>query len=368
MNRDMLLVVVFAVLTLILIAMPTGFEERLSENSRQAKGRVLEVDSSELRQFGIVKAGFQTLEVAVLDGPFAGKTYTVHNEVLGQLDRDSVYAPGDTALVVLTLDEAGQVVGVTAQSHYRIDLELTLLGLLAAALVVFCGWTGVKALLSFIFSLMMIWKIMVPRMLMGDDPVLLSLGVVALLTASIIFLVAGISRKGMVAFAGAFLGVLTSCLLAEYFVGRFHLHGAVMPFAETLLYSGYAHLDLRRIFVAAVFLASSGAVMDLAMDVAASMDEVVRRRPDITRLEALASGFRVGRAVVGTMTTTLLLAYSGGYVTLLMAFMAQGVPIMNTFNLVYVAAEVLKTLVGSFGLVMVAPFTAVVGSVLLVKK
>jgi len=139
-----------------------------------------------------------------------------------------------------------------------------------------------------------------------------------------------------------------------------------MPFAETLLYAGYGHLDLTRIFMAGVFLASSGAVMDLAMDVAASMGEVVGKKPGISRSEAVWSGIRVGRAVVGTMTTTLLLAYSGGYVTLLMAFMAQGIPLGSTFNFIYVAAEVLKTLVGSFGLVTVAPFTAVVGGLLLV--
>jgi uncharacterized membrane protein len=68
------------------------------------------------------------------------------------------------------------------------------------------------------------------------------------------------------------------------------------------------------------------------------------------------------------MTTTLLLAYSGGYITLLMAFMAQGVPLTNLFNLIYVAAEVLKTVVGSFGLVMVAPFTAIVGGFVLCGK
>jgi len=181
-------------------------------------------------------------------------------------------------------------------------------------------------------------------------------------------LVAGPTLRGLVAFLGAFLGVLTSCLLAVYFTHKFKVHGAVMPFAETLLYSGYAHLDLARIYMAAVFLAASGAVMDLAMDVAASLDEVVRQQPDIPVLEAMTSGFRVGRAVVGTMTTTLLLAYSGGYVTLLMAFMAQGVPLTNLFNLIYVAAEVLKTSVGSFGLVTVAPFTAVAGALLYTRK
>ncbi len=85
-------------------------------------------------------------------------------------------------------------------------------------------------------------------------------------------------------------------------------------------------------------------------------------------MEAFWSGIRIARSVVGTMTTTLLLAYSGGYITLLMAFMAQGVPLANMFNIVYVAAEVLKTLVGSFGLVTVGPFTALVGALILVKS
>ena len=104
------------------------------------------------------------------------------------------------------------------------------------------------------------------------------------------------------------------------------------------------------------------------MDVAASMDEVVLRKPDISFREVMGSGFRVGRAVVGTMTTTLLFAYSGGYITLLMVFMAQGVPLANLFNLNYVAAEILNTVVGSFGLVTVAPFTAIAGAVIYTKR
>ena len=172
----------------------------------------------------------------------------------------------------------------------------------------------------------------------------------------------------MTAFAGAFLGILTSCVLGVIFTARLHIHGAVMPFAEPLLYSGFNHLNLTHIYMAGVFVASSGAVMDLAMDVAASMTEVVKENPDVSRRELIWCGVRVGRSVVGTMTTTLLLAYSGGYVTLLMAFMAQGIPLGATFNFIYVAAEILKTLVGSFGLVAVAPFTAFVGGMLLVKK
>ena len=72
----------------------------------------------------------------------------------------------------------------------------------------------------------------------------------------------------------------------------------------------------------------------------------------------MGSGVRIGQAAMGTMTTTLLLAYSGGYMAQLMVFMAQGTPLVNIFNYKYVASELLQTLVGCFGLVTVAPFTA----------
>ena len=367
-RHDFALVLIFALFSIALYFVPTGFAEKVDTDAVRCTARVAATDDSEVGHFGLIRKGEQGVTLDILDGPFEGRRFDAHNQLLGQLDRDKLFRPGDTAYVVITVGPSGEVLYVNPQAHYRIGLEMLLLGLFTALLVIFGGVTGLKALLSFIFTGMTIWKVMVPLMLKGVDPVWLALGVITLLCAVIIFLVAGVNRTGLTAFFGAFLGVLTSCALAVYFTSALHVHGAVMPFAETLLYSGYSHLDLTRVFAAGVFLASSGAVMDLAMDVAASMGEVVGRNPGLSRAEAVGSGIRVGRAVVGTMTTTLLLAYSGGYVTLLMAFMAQGIPLGSTFNFIYVAAEVLKTLVGSFGLVTVAPFTAMVGGLLLAGR
>lgn len=367
-KRDWYLVLGFSLLTVILYFVPTGFEKKRDDTAVYCTAEVLNVDDSNIMNFGLIRKGEQELDLEMLDGPFEGQRFDAHNQLMGQMDRDKLFKAGDTAYVILTLNSEGQVIFVNPQAHYRLGLELVLLGLFASLLILFGGMTGVKALLSFVFTGMTLWKVLVPLLLKGVEPVSLALCVVAMLSGVVIFLVAGLNRTGITAFLGALLGVVSSCVLAVYFTKAFHVHGAVMPFAETLLYAGYSHLDLTRIFMAGVFLASSGAVMDLAMDVAASMGEVVSKKPGISRVEAVWSGIRVGRAVVGTMTTTLLLAYSGGYVTLLMAFMAQGIPLGSTFNFIYVAAEVLKTLVGSFGLVTVAPFTALVGGLLLVKK
>ncbi len=105
--------------------------------------------------------------------------------------------------------------------------------------------------------------------------------------------------------------------------------------------------------------------MDVAVDITAAIGELVEKRPDLSKFETIKSGMSIGRSVIGTMTTTLLLAYSGGYIALLMVFMAQGTPILNILNLKYVSTEILQTLIGSFGLVAVAPLTAITSGLLL---
>jgi uncharacterized membrane protein len=367
-SRDMGLALVLSLICIGLYFVPTGFESEVDTQAVRCTADVLEVDNSRVQRHGLVQTGEQRLDMEIASGPLAGRRVEATNNLLGQMDRETLFAVKDTVRVVVSLNHEGHIVHVSVQDHARLGWELVLVGLFALFLCLFGGWTGVKALLSFLLTALLLWKVLIPSLLRGWDPLWITLGLVALLCASIIFLVGGVNRKGLVAFLGSFLGVLTSCILAVVFTDLLHLRGAVMPFAETLLYSGFGHLDLIRIYIAAVFLACSGAVMDLGMDVAASMQEVAAHNPGISRRALIKSGLNVGRAVVGTMTTTLLLAYSGGFLTLLMAFMARGVPLDTTFTFIYVAAEVVKTVVGSFGLVTVAPFTALMGGLILASS
>ena len=147
-----------------------------------------------------------------------------------------------------------------------------------------------------------------------------------------------------------------------------NIHGAIMTGSESLLYSGYQDLNLTEIFMAAIFIGSSGAMMDLAVDITSAVDEVIHKKPDIKPWEAVKSGLTVGRAAMGTITTTLLLAYSGSCIAQLMVFMAQGTPLDCILNYKYIAAEIIHTVAGSFGIVAVAPVTAVAAGLLLAGK
>ncbi len=344
--------------------MPTGYEKDSGdEETYHVRGKIIEVDNSEIQQFGVLKAGHQSMTVRIMSGSHKGKEVEAVNNLLGKMDLDEIYQEGDAVLLEYQALN-GEPETVVLRGRYRLRMELLLLIIFSVLLISVGGWVGAKALLSFIFAVLMIWKVMLPLFLKGYNPVLIALAVVAVLTGAICLLVGGLTRKGLVAFLGAIAGLMLTAVLARLFWGGFRIHGAVRPFSETLLYSGYAHLNLTRIFLAGVFIAASGAVMDLSMDISAAMDEVSHKVPGLGLWELTGSGLRVGRAVIGTMTTTLLLAYSASYINMLMLLMAQGIPLQNMFNHNYIAAEILHTLVGSFGLVTVAPLTALVGGII----
>ncbi len=363
-RRDAVFVLFVLLVIIGLWRLPTGFENRLPTDAVQVKARILDVDNAHVHQYGIVREGEQRVTAEPLSGPFAGRRITADNILLGKLELDKIFAPGDTALLVLSLRD-GTIVSAVAKDHWRLSLQGLLLGLFALALIAYAGLTGIKAMLSFVFAALLLWKVVVPLFLKGYDPLLVTLGVLAGLMAGIVFLVGGVNRRSLAAYLGSLAGVAVTCALAVATAPGFALPGAVKPFAETLLYTGYAHLNLGKMFLATICLGASGAIMDVAMDVAASQAEVVGHHPDIGGWKLCLSGFRVGRVVIGTMATTLLLAYCGGSLALLMVFMAQGVPLVNVATMPHVAAEIANTLVGSFGLVTAAPLTAVAGALLL---
>lgn len=352
----------------ILAVVPTGYEDAvIYQGAERAVGKVIEVNNSAIITSGLIQSGEQTCILLIENGIFKGEEVEGVNFLSGSLEKDKVYEAGDRALVTISYD--GSVIKSAVMSdHYRLDKEFFLMLIFAVLLVAFAGKNGLQAILSFVITILAIWKVLVPCYLKGYSPIPIGILMTIALTAMIIFFVYGADKRTLTGVLGALLGVLTTCILGILFTDLFKIHGAIMSNAESLLYSGYEHLDLTAIYMSSIFIGASGAMMDLAVDITSAVYEVVQKKPDIGRLEAIKSGMNVGRAAMGTMTTTLLLAYSGGYITLLMVFMAQGTPVNHILNYKYVAAEVLDTIAGSFGLVTVAPFTAIVAGILLTNR
>ena len=361
-------VVVCLLLIAFLILLPTGYEEAVQyKEAERCIAEVAAVDNSAIIDTGLVRSGEQRCTVVFQNGLFQGKTATAINLLQGSLEQDKLFYEGDKAQVVVSYD--GEIIKrVTMIDYFRVPGELLLAGLFVLFLIVFAGRTGVRAILSFALTVLAIWKLLVPLYLNGYNPIWVGLLINLLMTILIIALVYGFDNRCAAAVSGSFLGILVTCILGVIFTDLFKIHGAVMSYSESLLYAGFQHLNLTQIFMASIFLGSSGAVMDLSVDITSAVHEVVAKKPDIRPWEAVKSGMNVGRAAMGTMTTTLLLAYSGGYIALLMVFMAQGTPTEHIFNYKYVSAEIIHTVIGSFGLVSVAPFTALCSGLLLTKN
>ena len=351
---------VFIVLLALLWWIPTGFQKQIYVNSEGVKAKVVEVNNKGVYSTGMIQQGDQRCTIEILEGEHKGQQVEGMNLLTGKLEFDKMFKPGDEAWVLLELDSSNEVIFANMVDYYRIDQQIFLIGLFVILIIAFSGFTGVRTLLSFSFALFSIVKILIPCLLKGIPPLLVALMVGNLLTVITLLLVAGCNKKAYTAIISSMICSLMTCLLAVVFGDLFKMHGAVMDRSESLLYAGYQHLDLTAIFQAGIYLACSGAILDLSIDISAALDEVIKNNPSVSRANLIKSGLSIGKSVVGSQTTTLLLAYMGSYITILMVYMAQGTPLMSILNSQKVSSEILHTFVGCIGLVLVSPLTAII--------
>ncbi|MDO5376693.1 MAG: YibE/F family protein [Clostridia bacterium] len=344
-----------------LCLLPERYENASTQIPR-GRVRIEEVDNAGLYPVGIVYSGVQNCRVTVLSGEHQGEKAWASNYLNSALDKDKLYAVGDIAHAMV--QESGGRLTVTLIDHDRTRTETAIALALAALLILYGGIIGCGALISLAASAMIVWKLLLPLLLEGVNPILAAFATVAVLTVMIDLLVAGWTRKTLIAVLGSLAGTAVTGVLSVALTDALKLDGGDIAYVVPLLSQSFMQIDIKSLYCGMIFIANSGALMDLSMDIAASCQEIVRHRPDVPRRELLASGMRLGRSVLGTMTTTLMLAYSGNYLSMLMYFMGQGTPLIDIVNLKYVASPLLNTLVGSFGLVAAAPLTALIASAL----
>ncbi|MDF2612149.1 MAG: hypothetical protein K0R92_3623, partial [Lachnospiraceae bacterium] len=282
-------------LIIILILIPTGYEGALIyQGAQRCSARVLSTDNSMIISSGLVKTGEQICGLEILDGAFKGQLVDGYNMLSGSMKTDKIFEEGDKAFVLISHKE-GQILSVSMIDIYRVNKEIILAGIFILLLLIFAGKTGVRAILSFSVTILMLWKVLVPGYLKGNNPILLGFIITLVLSFIIISLVYGFDRRAVSAISGAVLGIVTTGILGVLFTDIFQINGAVMEYSESLLYSGYANLNLTQIFMSGIFIGSSGAVIDLSVDITSAVNEVIHKKPDITRKEALLSGIRIGR-------------------------------------------------------------------------
>ncbi|MDG3086487.1 YibE/F family protein [Vibrio hannami] len=350
-------------LTLLLATLVAAFMYHLSfgfKNDSSVSHHIATVDVVNNERVTIVgtgRLGDQKLQVEV-----EGKQIEISNLLVGAMEYDEFYEVGDRIVVA---EQNGRYHAVAL---FRLPVLIGLLVLFACGLLMYARKVGLYSLLSFMGSVGIIFGILIPGLLAGFSPILITSITVFVLSGMIILSVAGWTIKGKAALMGTTAGLLVTTLLCVI-VGRLlHLDGMTQPLAQPLLFENGMKLDMVGILYAAILVGASGAAMDVAMEMAATMEELKITNPEISRSDLLKSGLRVGNAVIGTMTTTLLLAYAGGFLTLLMLFATRGNSLMQILNMKLVASEICRTLIGSLALIIVAPVTAWIASYMLDKS
>ncbi len=333
--------------------------------SISARGRVVEIISSELYHSSYGMDTYRDLvRVRITDGAFRGQEVRVEHFRSGHPAYDFQVEAGDRVLLLAELDgdELGQVyIESPLRDHY-----LWYLGaLFVLLLIVLGGRQGVKAVLSLFIIIFVGVRLLMPLLLRGYSPILLSVAAAALVSTLVLGIIGGPNRKTLIAILGTTGGVMAAGALAALVGNWASLTGLSGEEAQMLLYIPQAvEFDFRGLLFAGIIISALGAVMDVGMSVASSMYEVHRvSRPSPRQL--FISGMNVGRDVMGTMSNTLILAYAGGAIPLILLFMAYDTPFIRIINMDIIATEVVRALAGSVGLVLCVPITALAGALLI---
>lgn len=361
-DKNVIFSLICLVAIIVLLIIPTGFQKAVYNNAEGVKVKILEVNNSSIVNSGLIQSGEQTATIKVLSGSFKGETHEGVNLLSGSLETDKIFKPGDYAFALIEKTNNDEFLFANLVDHYRLHLEVLLIGFFVVLLIIFSGSTGVRTIISFAFTLICILKVFVPMLLKGYHPIYLALIIGVVISTVTLILVGGFTKKAYSAIFGSIAASLITCIFAIFFGNLFNIHGSILQWSESLIYSGYQNLNLTLIYQAGIYLSCSGAILDLAIDISAAVEEVVDKKPDISRKEILMSGLNVGRSVVGSQTTTLLLAYMGSFIGVMMVYMAQGTPLMSILNTKFISSEIVQTFVGCIGLVIVSPLTSVICS------
>ena len=336
-------------------------EEVLESNLR---GRVLAVEERPGSE-SFFRSQWVTLEIYA--GDLKGEVVTVENHLSDHPVYDIVVEPGDRVLLVQEIAQSGET-EIYIVDYVRDTYTLWILAVFLALLIVIGRWKGLKTILTLSLTLFMIIKVLLPGMLNGYPPVPLTIGVSFVITLGTIVLINGINVKSISAIVGILGGLLAAGLVMFIAGSQVRLTGLSSEEAVMLMYIPQSvNFDFRDLLFAGIIMGALGAVMDVGMSISSAMTEIYRVNPEVNHRQLMTSGMNVGRDIMTTMSNTLILAYTGAALPLMLLFMAYETSIVKILNLDLIATEIVRALSGSIGLLLTIPLT-VLASAFLLKR
>ena len=310
------------------------------------------------------RVGDQELEIRILSGDHKDEIMTVTNymSALFNVDVDQ----GDRIIVRIMTDEDGSYYASVFNYDRGIVLGVFLL-IFFALLAVLGGKKGVGALAGLLLTLGCIWFILIPCLIRGVPAVPVTIGVSAVAAAAGLIFLNGYSKKTLCAVCGCVGGVLAAGIAAAAVGTLSPMNGFNMQEAENLiLYGADRGLKISGLLVCGVLISALGAVMDVSLGIASSVWEMREQNPEASAGSLFRSGMQIGRDAMGTMANTLILAFAGSSLNMLILVQTYDIPFLQLINTDSIALEVVQSVAGSFGILLTVPLVAFISARLMV--
>lgn len=365
-RRWWFMAVALALTTLLALLLQNVQKTELINRTGQTfeKGVVTEVLVDNLQPDG-TRVGEQRVAVRMTTGVRKGQVIEMTSSA-GYLF-GATCTPGLRVIVMQSV--AGDTTVSSVYSQDRGGVLLLFAALYLVALVVIGGKQGLKGALGLAFTFLAIIFLYLPLVYLGWPPLWTSVLICAVTTAVTMYFIGGPTRKTVVASAGTVAGVVIAGLVAAIFGAATGISGWNVSDIETLITLWSTNgINVGELLFAGLLISSLGAVMDVAMSVASSMGEVLAQNPAMSRGALFASGMRIGRDMMGTDSNTLILAFAGGSVSMLVLDYAYDLPILQILNSNNIGISVMQGLAGSFGVVLAVPVTVALATLLYTAK
>ena len=330
-------------------------------------GKIIEVKEPIEVVTGTVKEKVQEVIVEITEGDYIGDEFTT-NYVLSYDIEGKILAyeldEGDNVSVQI-VEEADGTITVTVLDIVRANYIIVMFALFLGSVLVIGGKKGFKAILGLLYTITLIYFVMIKGIFGGDNAIVNSIiTTILIIVGAFIIIGDGLNKKILTAAIGTVGGVLSAGIMALIFNNLAKLTGAGEDAIQLSINMTATTFNFRHVLFAGILVSALGACMDVGMSIASSLDEIKMKNPEITWQELLKSGMNIGRDVIGTMTNTLILAYVGGSLTLILLFMACNMSAYEILNKETIAEQLISAIAGSMGVVYTVPITSLVYSVL----
>ena len=311
------------------------------------------------------RIGTQELEIRLLTGAHKDEVLPLTNYLSALFNVD--VQEGDRVVVRLITREDGSYYASLFNYDRGLVIGLTMLAF-CGLLIFLGGWKGVRALLGLLFTLACLWFLLIPGLIRGWPGIPLTIAIAAVTAAASLILLDGLTRKSLCAVLGCVGGVAAAGLCAALVGTITPLNGFNMSEAENLLlYGAEKGLTVSGLLVCGVLIAALGAVIDVAMSIASAVWELREHNEELSARELFRSGMNIGRDAMGTMANTLILAFAGSSMNLLILVQVYDIPFLQLINTDFICIEVLQSVAGSIGILLTVPLVAAISAKLMAR-